>query len=67
MKELHDGMTCREVERWLVSKGFRKGPGTKSSHRRYLRGGRHVTLPYKRGGDTVSPFVLRNIERQADV
>lgn len=60
-------MTCREVERWLESKGFARVPGTKSSHRRYSRGSRHATLPYKRGGDTVSPVVLRNIERQVGV
>ena len=57
------GMTCRDVERWLLSHGFERVPLGKGSHRRYARGRDRVTLPYKRGGDEVSPTVMRSVPR----
>ena len=61
------GMTCRDVERWLLSHGFERVPLGKGSHRRYARGRDRVTLPYKRGGDEVSPTVMRSVARAAGV
>lgn len=64
---LRDGMTCREVECWLLSHGFERMPTGKGSHRRYARGPDRVTLPYKRGHDRVSRLVIRDVARGAGV
>ena len=47
MGGLRYGMTCREVECWLLSHGFERMPTGKGSHRRYARGPDRVTLPYR--------------------
>lgn len=67
MDGLRYGMTCREVERWLLASGFGRMPTGKGSHRRYARGPDRVTLPYKRGRDEVSPVVIRSVARAAGV
>lgn len=67
MVGLRDGMTCREVEAWLLARGFERMPTGKGSHRRYARGPDRVTLPYKRGHDRVSRNVLRSVAAAAGV
>lgn len=67
MSGLRDGMTCREVEAWLIARGFTRMPTGKGSHRRYARGPDRVTLPYKRGHDRVSANVIRDVARNARV
>ena len=67
MSGLRDGMTCREVEARLLSRGFERTGTGKGSHRRYARGPDRVTLPYKRGHDRVSRLVIRDVARGAGV
>ena len=67
MGGLRDGMTCREVEAWLLARGYELMPTGKGSHRRYARGPDRVTLPHKHGHDRVSANVIRSVARGARV